>query len=139
MPVDLIMGHTKKVVELLLTGRTVRAEEAEQIGIITRAVEPEILEEEVRNLAKALCLIPSDAVMIGKMSRKTVYESLGLGNFLNQAVFHTLATNLHYRPEEREMIFIKDRETGGEKKAFDSLHEKFEEALNKTRYFKSEA
>lgn len=138
MPLDLVMGHTKKVVELLITGKTIRGEEAERIGIITRAVEPEILDEEVRNLAKALCLIPSDAVMIGKMSRKTVYESLGLGNFLNQTVFHTLATNLHYRPEEKEVMFIKNREETGEKNAFDSLHRKFEEALDKTRYFRSE-
>jgi enoyl-CoA hydratase len=138
MPIDLVMGQTKKVVELLLTGRTVRGEEAERIGIITRAVEPEILEDEVRNLAKALCLIPSDAVMIGKMSRKAVFESLGLGNFLPQAVFHTLATNLHYRPEEKEAMFIKHREDGGEKQAFDALHKRFEDALNKTRYFKSD-
>ena len=122
----------------MITGKTIRGEEAERIGIITRAVEREILDDEVYNLASALTLIPNDAVMIGKMSRKVVYESLGLGNFLNQTVFHTLATNLHYRPEEREVMFIKNREESGEKKAFDSLHEKFEEVLNKTRYFKSE-
>ena len=139
MPVDLVMGNTKKVIELLITGRTIRGEEAERIGIITRAVEPEILDDEVRNLAMALCIIPSDAVMIGKMSRKTVFESLGLGNFLNQAVFHTLATNLRYRPEEREVMFIKNREEGGEKVAFDDLHRKFEEILGRTRYFRSES
>jgi len=36
------------------------------------------------------------------------------------------------------MMFIKNREEGGEKKAFDSLHQKFEEVLNRTRYFRSE-
>jgi len=36
------------------------------------------------------------------------------------------------------MMFIKDREEGDKKDAFHSLHLKFEEALNKTRYFKSE-
>lgn len=138
MPIELVLGHTKKVVELLITGKTIRGDTAEEIGIITRAVEPEILDDEVRNLAAALCQIPSDAVMIGKMGRKTVYESLGLGNFLNQAVFHTLATNLHYRPEERASMFIKDREEGGEKKAFDALHKRFEDALDKTKHFRSE-
>lgn len=137
MPYELVMGHTKKIVELLITGRTISGEEAEQIGIITRAVEPEILEQEVYNLAKALCLIPADAIAIGKMSRKHVAESLGLINLLGQATIHTLATNLKYRPEEKHTVFIRDRERMGAKAAFHKLHEEFEEALNKTRYFKS--
>jgi len=138
MPINVVMGRTKKIIELLLTGRTILAEEAEEIGIITKAVEPEILEEEVYNLAKALCLIPSDAIAIGKMCRKQVFEALGLGSFLPQAVFHTLATNLRYRPEEEQVMFIRNREERGEREAFADLHRQFEEALNKTRYFKSQ-
>ncbi|MFH1484638.1 MAG: enoyl-CoA hydratase/isomerase family protein [Chloroflexota bacterium] len=137
MPYELVMGHTKKIVELLITGRTISGQEAEQIGIVTRAVEPEILEHEVYSLAKALCLIPSDAVAIGKMSRKNMAESLGLINLLGQSTYHTLATNLHYRPEERQTVFIRDREKMGAKAAFHKLHEQFEEALDKTKYFRS--
>lgn len=137
MPMELVMGHTKKITELLITGRTINGEEAEQIGIVTRSVEPEILEDEVRNLAKALVLIPADAVAIGKMSRKSAEEQLGLINLLTQVTIHTLATNLHYRPEEKGTVFIRDREEMGAKTAFHKLHGQFEEALAKTKYFRS--
>lgn len=137
MPTDLTIGMSKKIIELLITGRTISGEEAEQIGIITRSVEPEILEDEVYNLAKALCLIPADAVAIGKMARKNVAEQLGLTNLLAQATYHTLATNLHYRPEEKQVVYIRDREKMGAKAAFHRLHDQFEDALNKTKYFRS--
>ncbi|MFC1971707.1 enoyl-CoA hydratase/isomerase family protein [Chloroflexota bacterium] len=136
-PFDFTMGLSKKNMELLLTGRTISAEEAEQIGIITKAVEPEILEQEVYNLAKALCLYPSDAIAIGKMSRRHILESLGLTSMLAQVTYHTLATNLHYSPKEKESAFIRNREKMGEKEAFDMLHKSWEDALDKTENFKS--
>jgi len=36
-------------------------------------------------------------------------------------------------------MFIKDREGMGEREAFHKLHEKYEAALNKTKYFRSYA
>lgn len=137
MPFELLQGHMKKTVELLLTGRTISGEEAEAMGIITKAVEQEILEQEVRTLCKAICLLPSDAIAIGKMNRKNVMEFLGLTNVLYQATYHTLATNIHYEPEEKDFIFLKDRETGGTKAAFEKLHKAFEDILSQTKYFKS--
>lgn len=44
----------KKAVEMILTGRTIEAKEAEQLGIITRAVPAAKLDEEVRSLAATL-------------------------------------------------------------------------------------
>ncbi|MFH1639231.1 MAG: hypothetical protein ABIB93_02820, partial [Chloroflexota bacterium] len=52
-------------------------------------------------------------------------------------VFHTLSTNLVYGEDERENIFLRDREKMGEKEAFHKLHETWEKALDKTKYFKS--
>lgn len=52
-------------------------------------------------------------------------------------VFHTLSTNLVYADDEMENVFIRDRELMGEREAFHKLHEAFEEALDKTKYFKS--
>ncbi len=137
MPLELLMGHTKKITELLITARTISGEEAEQIGIITKAVPPEDLEGEVYGLAKAICLLPTDAIALGKMCRRHVYEAVGLTSLMNSIVYHTLGTNITYRPDEKENLFIRDRESLGEKEAFHKLHEGFEEALNKTKYFKS--
>jgi len=136
MPFELFQGHTKKITEILITGRTVSAEEAEEIGIITKAVEPEDLDEVVYNLAKAITLIPRDAIAMGKMRRRFSYEYMGGISTMAHAVFHTLSTNLVYAADE-ENIFIKDRERMGEKEAFYKLHNAFDEALEKTKYFKS--
>jgi len=137
MPLELIMGHSKKITELLITGRTIKAEEAEQAGIITKAVEPEDLEEEVYNLAKAICLLPRDAIAIGKLCRRHAYDSLGAISLMSGITYHTLGTNLSYREDEKDRVFIRDREKMGTREAFHKLHVAFEEALNKTKYFKS--
>jgi len=137
MPLELFLGHNKKIVELLITGRTISGEEAEQIGMITKAVEPEELRSEVYNLAKAICVLPLDAIVMGKYSRRCAYEALGMSTSLLGVVFHTLGTNIRYRPEEREMIFLEKREKLGTKRAFHLYHERFEDLLNKTKYFKS--
>ncbi|MFH1087093.1 MAG: enoyl-CoA hydratase/isomerase family protein [Chloroflexota bacterium] len=137
VPLDFCKGHHKKMVELLITGRTISGEEAEQIGIVTRAVEAEILDEEVYHLAKAICLLPRDVIALGKMHRKLTYQTTGMTNLLPHVVFHTLSTNLTYAPDEKEVVFLRDREVIGEKAAFSRLHERFEEALNKTKYFRS--
>jgi enoyl-CoA hydratase len=131
------MGHTKKITEWLITGRSISGVEAEQIGVITKAVPPEELEQEVYNLAKAICLMPLDAICFGKLFRKMVYDNLGANSMLLPVVFHTLATNITYREDEKENLFIRDREEVGEKEAFTKLHNSMEEALSKTKYFKS--
>jgi len=137
IPLELLMGHTKKITELLITGRTITAEEAEQIGIITKAVPPEDLESEVYNLAKAICLLPADAIAVGKMCRRHAFDVAGLTSLMLGIIYHTLGTNLSYRPYEREVVFIRDRERLGAREAFHKLHTAFEEALNRTKYFKS--
>ena len=41
------------------------------------------------------------------------------------------------RKDEKDTLFIRDREKVGEKEAFHKLHRSMEEALAKTKYFKS--
>ncbi|PIP05241.1 MAG: hypothetical protein CO012_11705 [Syntrophobacterales bacterium CG_4_8_14_3_um_filter_49_14] len=137
MPLELVMGHGKKITELLITGRTINADEAELSGIITKAVELEDLEQEVYGLAKAICLLPRDAIAIGKQCRRHAYDAMGATTLMGGTTYHTVGTNLTYQEDEKEQIFIRDREKVGERDAFHKLHVAFEEALNKTKYFKS--
>jgi hypothetical protein len=51
--------------------------------------------------------------------------------------YHTLSTSISYTVDEKDLMFIKDRDSMGEREAFHKLHEKYEAALNKTKYFKS--
>lgn len=64
----LLMRHVspKKAMEMVLTGRKVTAVEAEQIGLISRAVDPETLREEVKNVLKALTSKSPLGLRIGK-------------------------------------------------------------------------
>ena len=65
VPLELFMGYTKKMTEFILTGRTVSGTEAEEIGIVNKAVPFEDLESEVYNLAKAISVLPRDAIVMG--------------------------------------------------------------------------
>ncbi len=138
MPLELLGGHAKKVRELLITGRTISGVEAETIGIITRAVPMEDLETEVHNLAKAICVMPRDAIVMGKLATRHTYNQVGAISLDSSIVYHTLGTNIRYGDDERDLMFIKGREEmGTAKQSFHKHHKLFEEALNKTKYFKS--
>jgi enoyl-CoA hydratase/carnithine racemase len=131
------MGHTKKVEEILLTGRTISGKEAEEAGYVTKSVPEEDLESEVHNLAAAISLLPRDCVVMGKFARRHMLDRLGLTNLKEVILYHTFSTNLKYSEDERELMFIRDRESMGEREAFHKMHEKYEERLNKTKYFRS--
>jgi enoyl-CoA hydratase len=137
LPLELVMGHTKKVEEILLTGRTISGDEAEEAGYVTKAVPEEDLETEVHNLAAAISLLPRDCVVMGKFARRHMLSRLGLTDLHEVILYHTFSTNVKYSEDERDLMFIKDREGMGEREAFHKMHEKYEERLNKTKYFKS--
>ena len=138
MPLELLGGHAKKVTELLITGRTINGIEAEQIGIATKAVPRQDLESETYGLARAICVAPRDALVVGKLARRHTYNQVGALNVDSAVVYHTLGTNIRYADDERDMMFIKGREqTGSAKQAFQKFHGMFEQELAKTKFFRS--
>jgi enoyl-CoA hydratase len=137
LPLELLMGHTKKIVENIITGRTISGKEAEEEGYVTKAVPEADLESEVQNLARAIALLPRDAVVMGKVSRRHILERLGVTSLKEVITYHTLCTNLKYEQDEKDLMFIRDREGIGEKAAFHKMHEQYEARLNKTKYFRS--
>jgi enoyl-CoA hydratase/carnithine racemase len=56
----------KKAIDMVLTGRKIPAPEAESMGLITRAVEPENLNDEVEETLKLLASKSSIGMRIGK-------------------------------------------------------------------------
>ena len=137
LPLELVMGHTKKVEELILTGRTFSGMEAEEAGYVTKAVPEQDLESEVHSLATAISILPRDAIVMGKVARRHMMDRLGLSCLKEVITYHTLSTSIVYTQDEKDLMFIKDRESMGEKEAFHKLHEKYEAALEKTKYFRS--
>jgi len=138
MPLELMSGHTKKTVELLITGRTISGTEAERIGIVTQAVPEADLESETYNLARAVSVVPHDAITMGKFARRHTFNQVGALQVDSAVVYHTLGTNIKYAKDEGHLQFIKSREEkGSARNAFTDFHKVFDDALNKTKYFKS--
>lgn len=72
----LLIRHVgrKKMMEMVLTGRRVTAPEAEQIGLITRAVAPERLDEEVGEVLQGLISKSPLGLRIGKEAFRTMAD-----------------------------------------------------------------
>jgi enoyl-CoA hydratase/carnithine racemase len=64
----------KKVMEMVLTGRRVTALEAERIGLITRAVDPERLDTEVQETLRHLTSKSPIGIRLGKEAFRTMSD-----------------------------------------------------------------
>jgi enoyl-CoA hydratase/carnithine racemase len=100
---------TKKAMEMVLTGRKVGAPEAEQIGLISRAVAPEKLSEEVDQVLKTLVSKSPIGLKIGKeafytMAPMAFEEAV---DYLCQALDRAISTE---DAMEGMMAFIEKRE-----------------------------
>jgi enoyl-CoA hydratase/carnithine racemase len=66
--------NRKKVIDMVLTGRRIPAPEAEDVGLITRAVEPERLDEEVQKTLMLLISRSPIGIRIGKDAFHTMSD-----------------------------------------------------------------
>ncbi len=63
-----------RAMELILTGKTMSAKEAEARGLVARVVPPELYLEEAKNLARDIAAKPPVAVRFAKQAVSKVYE-----------------------------------------------------------------
>jgi enoyl-CoA hydratase/carnithine racemase len=99
----------KKAVDMVLTGRKVAATEAESMGLITRAVEPDRLDQEVQEILKLLTSKSSIGMRIGKeayyaMSDMPFEEAV---DYLCEALGRAISTE---DAMEGMMAFMQKRE-----------------------------
>jgi len=66
--------NRKRVLDMVLTGRRIPAAEAEGIGLITRAVEPERLDEEVEKTLRLLVSRSPIGIRMGKEAFRTMSD-----------------------------------------------------------------
>jgi enoyl-CoA hydratase len=114
----------RKARELMLTGESIPGTEAEEIGLVNRAVPEADLDDEVERYCEAIKLLPLDGIVIGEMMTNVAYETLGIGQSLSNGIIgHTLATNLRW--EDDEYNFVGTREKEDTSAAIEQLHERF--------------
>lgn len=99
----------KKAVDMVLTGRKIPATEAESVGLITRAVEPDRLDQEVQETLKLLTSKSSIGMRIGKeafyaMSDMPFEEAV---DYLCEALGRAISTE---DAMEGMMAFMQKRE-----------------------------
>jgi len=119
-PVTLLMPFVlgqKKTMELLLTGDTIGAEEAERIGLVNRVVAPEALEETVQTLASKIALTPMITLRLTKTALTRAYEAMGLRNAVNVNLDIAATLNAAEAPEKTE--FVELVRSQGLRKALD--------------------
>lgn len=99
----------KKMMEMVLTGRKVSAAEAERIGLISRAVAPELIDEEVQQVLKELVSKSPIGLRIGKEAFRTMADKPfdEAVDYLGEALGRAVATE---DAREGMMAFLEKRE-----------------------------
>lgn len=114
----------KRARELVLTGRGMGPHEAKDWGLVNEVVPDDELQETTLRYARAVALMPTDGLMIGKVYQHLCYDAMGLGTALTSGTLaHGLMQNLKWRPDE--FNFMKYRNEHGTRKAVDALNERF--------------
>jgi enoyl-CoA hydratase len=116
----------KRARDLLLTGRTITGKEAEEIGLVTKAIPADQLEEAVAQKAEALCLLPRDGIAIGKATTHLIYDRMGLTAGWGLGYYsHSFFTNVRFEPDE--FNFFKSRRDQGTRTGFHLRDERYTE------------
>jgi enoyl-CoA hydratase len=108
-PVTLLMPFIlgqKKTMELLLTGDTISAAEAERLGMINRVVAPEALDQTVAQLAQKIALTPLITLRLTKIALTRAYEAMGLRNAVNSNLDLAATLNAAQAPEKTEFVTL---------------------------------
>lgn len=126
MPLWIWLSGIKKTKEFLYSGRYITAAEAEQFGLINKAVPKGKLEEEVSRLAKGISLLPGDGLATCKDGINSVMEARGLGEawrFTNemQLIMQQQST------ESGEFDFFEVRDKKGLKAAIEERDAPFKD------------
>lgn len=124
MPLTIMKLGPNRAMEILLTGRTVTAAEMKDWGVANSVVPAAELDAEAMRFARAISLLATDGLMLGKRSLQQYYHQAGVGAFQNFAtVAHPLFTNLVWR--DNEYNFLRERNEKGNKQAWTDLNKAF--------------
>lgn len=109
----------KKAKEIMLTVRPLDAAEALACGLVNKVVPLDALEEETWKVARDICQLPLDGIVIGKIQFEAALQAMGQGNgYTAGYVLHSLQSGLRLEPGEFNML--KARRDSGPSQAIQS-------------------
>jgi enoyl-CoA hydratase len=112
-PVTLLMPFVlgqKKTNELLFTGDSVDAAEAERLGLVNRVVPGDELEAAVTDLVRKIAPTPLPVLRLTKIALNRAYEAMGLRDAVAANLELSAMLNAADTPEQREFNAIaRDR------------------------------
>ncbi len=120
-----VLGY-KRAKELVLTGKTIDAKEAERIGLVTKTVPANQIDKEVSDLVQALLASPADALRNNREAFQAALESRGLSagyRFAGDMRVFSVLQRPGSRP--REFNFFEVRDSKGLKEAFKEMNAPF--------------
>lgn len=124
MPIALLKLGLNRGMEVLLTGRSLTAQELKDWGVANSVVPADRLEAEAMRYARAVAALSTDGLMLGKRALHQFLHGVGMAAYQNFAsVGHPLFTNLVWR--EDEYNFLKERDADGNKEAWAKLNKPF--------------
>ncbi len=97
----------KKGKEMILTGDTISAAEADKCGMVNKVVPPGQLDAEVEKLARKLSNVPALALRMNKNNINMAFEAMGLRAAMGQATESTsllIATPTEERVKFKELV-----------------------------------
>jgi enoyl-CoA hydratase len=110
-PVTLLMPFVlgqKKTNELLFTGETIDAAEAERAGLVNRVVSGAELETSVGDLVAKIAPTPLPVLRLTKVALTRAYEAMGLRAAVNANLDLSAILNAAETPEQREFDRIAE-------------------------------
>ncbi len=125
-PVTLLMPFVlgqKKTMELLLTGDTIGADDAERFGLINNVVSPEALFDTAQALAEKIALTPLITLRLTKIALTRAYEAMGLRNAVNVNLDLAATLNAAESPEKTQFVDLVRSE--GLRKALDFRDQRY--------------
>lgn len=124
MPMALLKLGLNRGMEVLLTGRSLTAQELKDWGVANSVVPAADLEAEAMRYARAVAALSTDGLMLGKRALHMFLHGMGMAGYQNFAsVAHPLFTNIVWRDDEYN--FLKERDGGGNKDAWARLNKLF--------------
>lgn len=112
-PVTLLMPFVlgqKKVNELLFTGDSIPAAEAERLGLVNRVVAGDELEATVTDLVRRIAPTPLPVLRLTKLALTRAYEAMGLRQAVAANLELSAMLNAADTPEQREFnAIVKER------------------------------